>query len=198
MRKWSEETGSPATRLVDGLGIGRSKYYQWRRRYGRVNEHNAWIPRDHWLEGWEKEAIIAIEAREFASSLELAFRIARAFATRVEDVFLYTLEPGEDPASPEARQPLVRLPGRLRNGRLHTGRRAPRRRRAAATGTQTFKAIRPPATQALMQGRDGSEQKVGGQTCRRCGVLHLCAAPDCGMLLFEGRAPLAPCGRHGS
>ncbi len=43
---------------MDGLGIGRSKYYEWRRRYGKVNEHNAWIPRDHWLEDWEKEGII--------------------------------------------------------------------------------------------------------------------------------------------
>jgi transposase InsO family protein len=58
VRKWSEKTGLPATRLVDGLGISRSKYYDWRRRYGKVNEHNAWIPRDHWLEPWEKEAII--------------------------------------------------------------------------------------------------------------------------------------------
>ena len=27
----------------------RSKYYHWRDRYGKVNEHNAWIPRDFWL-----------------------------------------------------------------------------------------------------------------------------------------------------
>ena len=59
MRKWSERTGLPATRLVDGLGIGRSKYYEWRRRYGRVNEHNARVPRDHWPEDWERDAIVA-------------------------------------------------------------------------------------------------------------------------------------------
>jgi len=46
-------------RLVKGLGLSRSKYYDWRRRYGKVNEHNAWIPRDHWLADWEKEAIVA-------------------------------------------------------------------------------------------------------------------------------------------
>ena len=27
-------------------------------RYGCVNEHNGWVPRDFWLEGWEKQAII--------------------------------------------------------------------------------------------------------------------------------------------
>lgn len=26
--------------------------------YGRANAHNGWIPRDHWLEDWEKQAII--------------------------------------------------------------------------------------------------------------------------------------------
>jgi putative transposase len=31
------------------LGISRSKYHDWIDRYGKVNEHNAWVPRDHWL-----------------------------------------------------------------------------------------------------------------------------------------------------
>jgi transposase InsO family protein len=43
---------------VDWLGIGRNQYYRWRERYGKVNEHNGWIPRDFWLEEWEKEAIV--------------------------------------------------------------------------------------------------------------------------------------------
>jgi putative transposase len=40
------------------LGISRSKFYNWRARYGRVNEHNGRIPRDFWLEDWERKAII--------------------------------------------------------------------------------------------------------------------------------------------
>ena len=31
------------------IGIGTSKFYNWKLRYGKVNEHNAWVPRDHWL-----------------------------------------------------------------------------------------------------------------------------------------------------
>ena len=31
------------------IGIRRNKYEDWRSRYGKVNEHNAWVPRDHWL-----------------------------------------------------------------------------------------------------------------------------------------------------
>ena len=58
VHSWSEKTQLPTGRLVGWLGVSRSKYYDWHTRYGRVNEHNAWIPRDFWLEAWEKEAII--------------------------------------------------------------------------------------------------------------------------------------------
>ena len=56
---WSDRTALPTTRLVSWLGIGRSKFYDWKRRYGKVNEHNAWVPRDFWLEEWERQAIEA-------------------------------------------------------------------------------------------------------------------------------------------
>jgi putative transposase len=42
--------------LVLWLGISLSKFYDWRKRYGKVNEHNARIPRDHWLSEEEKRA----------------------------------------------------------------------------------------------------------------------------------------------
>lgn len=35
-----------------------SKYYHWVDRYGKVNEHNAWIPRDNWLLDEERQLII--------------------------------------------------------------------------------------------------------------------------------------------
>ena len=56
--KWSGRTELPATRLVKWIGVGVSKFYDWRKRYGKVNEHNALVPRDHWLETWEREAIV--------------------------------------------------------------------------------------------------------------------------------------------
>jgi putative transposase len=40
------------------LGLATSKWHDWKQRYGKVNEHNAWIPRDHWLEPTEKQAIV--------------------------------------------------------------------------------------------------------------------------------------------
>ncbi|MCX5643638.1 MAG: IS3 family transposase [Phycisphaerae bacterium] len=58
VRYWSERTGISYRRIVQWIGIPRSKFYQWRERYGKVNEHNAWIPRDFWLRDWEKQAIL--------------------------------------------------------------------------------------------------------------------------------------------
>ena len=45
-------------RLVWWLGIARSKFYAWKQRYGKTNEHNGLIPRDFWLLDWEHDAII--------------------------------------------------------------------------------------------------------------------------------------------
>src|SRR5207248_8127601 len=58
VRRWSEATEIGAGRFVGWLGVSSSKFYDWRERYGRVNEHNGWVPRDFWLEDWEKQAII--------------------------------------------------------------------------------------------------------------------------------------------
>ncbi len=40
------------------IGIGRAKFFDWKKRYGKVNEHNGWIPRDHWIEEHEQQAIL--------------------------------------------------------------------------------------------------------------------------------------------
>jgi transposase InsO family protein len=58
VRRWNERTEISAGQFVGWLGITSSKFHDWRRRYGKVNEHNAWIPRDWWLDDWEKQAII--------------------------------------------------------------------------------------------------------------------------------------------
>lgn len=55
---WSRRTGLTQLALVGWLGITPSKYFDWKKRYGRVNEHNGQIPRDFWLEDWERTAIV--------------------------------------------------------------------------------------------------------------------------------------------
>ncbi len=63
VNRWSGKTEFGAGRFVGWLGIASSKFYHWKSRFGKVNEHNAWIPRDHWLDDWEKQAILDFEAR---------------------------------------------------------------------------------------------------------------------------------------
>jgi len=53
----------PAERFIAWLGVARGKFFDWKKRYGKANEHNGHIPRDHWLEDWEKHAIIEFHGR---------------------------------------------------------------------------------------------------------------------------------------
>ena len=63
VRRWSEKSEIGVGRFIAWLGVSTSKFYDWRQRYGCVNEHNGWIPRDFWLEEWEKESIIAFHLK---------------------------------------------------------------------------------------------------------------------------------------
>lgn len=63
VRRWSEKTEISAGRFIHWLGVAESKFYHWRERYGHVNEHNGWVPRDYWLEDWEKQAIIGFHLK---------------------------------------------------------------------------------------------------------------------------------------
>ncbi len=57
-RLWSNKTEIPLKCFISWLSVARSKFYSWTERYGKVNEHNAPIPRDFWLESWERDAIV--------------------------------------------------------------------------------------------------------------------------------------------
>jgi transposase InsO family protein len=64
---WSEKTELPEKAFVGWLDLYDSKYFDWKKRYGKANEHNAKVPRDHWL---TKEEIAAIEAYAVAHPLD--------------------------------------------------------------------------------------------------------------------------------
>jgi transposase InsO family protein len=49
--------------LLGWLGLGTSKFHDWKKRYGKVEEHNGKIPRDFWLEDWERQAILDFHDR---------------------------------------------------------------------------------------------------------------------------------------
>ena len=63
VRRWSERTEISVGRFIHWLRVTASKFYDWRQRYGCVNEHNGWVPRDFWLEPWEKDAIIGFHLK---------------------------------------------------------------------------------------------------------------------------------------
>jgi putative transposase len=90
VRHWSERTEIPGRRFVARLGISLSKFYTWQARYGRANEHNACVPRDWWLEDWEKKAIVDFH---FQNPLEgyrrLAFMMLDADVVAVSPSSVY-------------------------------------------------------------------------------------------------------------
>ena len=45
------------------MSLGTSKFHDWKKRYGKVEEHNGKIPRDFWLEDWERQAILDFHDR---------------------------------------------------------------------------------------------------------------------------------------
>jgi len=63
IRTWTDKTGLAIDRLLQWLDLSAGKYYDWRQRYGQTNQHNGWVPRDFWLEEWEKKAILEFQER---------------------------------------------------------------------------------------------------------------------------------------
>jgi hypothetical protein len=57
VRAWTDKTEIAVSRILPWIGVGTSKFHDWKARFGKVNEHNAWVPRDHWLTDAEKEGI---------------------------------------------------------------------------------------------------------------------------------------------
>ena len=56
--EWSEKTELPIRQFLLWLTLSVSQFYRWKQRYGKANEHNGKIPRDFWLEDWERQAIL--------------------------------------------------------------------------------------------------------------------------------------------
>ena len=104
IRHWAGRTGLSVLLLIGWLAIARSKFNRWSRRLGTPNQHNATVPRDFWLEDWEKAAIIAfqdlypLDVAERRSWFSRTFddgaparRLARALKYRRDHAALTTL-----------------------------------------------------------------------------------------------------------
>lgn len=77
-------------RFIRWLGIAQSKFHDWKKRYGLANEHNGLVPRDWWLEAWEKDAIIAFYAKHSLEGYRrLAFMMLDADVVAVSPSSVY-------------------------------------------------------------------------------------------------------------
>lgn len=56
--QWTAKTGLASGLFIKWLGVSVKKFYSWRHRYGQANQNNGKVPRDFWLQDWEKAAII--------------------------------------------------------------------------------------------------------------------------------------------
>jgi len=63
IRELAKLTELPVGRIRGWSGLGKGKYYDWVKRFGKANEHNATIPRDHWLTDDEKQDILDYHER---------------------------------------------------------------------------------------------------------------------------------------
>ena len=59
VRYWSELTELPGRRFLEWIELSPRKFGRWQQRFGKLNEHNGLIPRDHQIEDWERQTIIA-------------------------------------------------------------------------------------------------------------------------------------------
>ena len=99
--RWSGKTGIAIRVLVLWLGVSLSKFYDWRTRYGKVNEHNAQVPRDHWLGRWEKQAIVAYEREHpLEGYRRLTFMMLDDDVTAVSPPTVYRVLKAAGPARP--------------------------------------------------------------------------------------------------
>ena len=78
---WSQRAELTYKRLLGWIELSPRKYHRWRERYGKANEHNGKVPRDHWLEDWEKLSII-----EFARKYPLEGYRRLAFMMLDQDI----------------------------------------------------------------------------------------------------------------
>lgn len=57
-RSWAEKANLKLIQIITWVGLHKGKFYDWQKRYGKVNTHNSSVPRDHWISEHEKQKIV--------------------------------------------------------------------------------------------------------------------------------------------
>ena len=92
--------------MIGWIGLARQKFASWRQRYGRANEHNGLVPRDFWLEEWEKLAIIAFyQAHPLEGYRRITFMMLDASIVAVSPASVYRVLTSAGLLKPWARAP---------------------------------------------------------------------------------------------
>ncbi len=58
IQHWNQRSEVTCLQLINWLGINRGRYYEWVKRKDKPNEHNAPIPKSHWVLESERLAIV--------------------------------------------------------------------------------------------------------------------------------------------
>lgn len=58
VHRWEERAEMKRGLFLHVLGLRRNKFCSWEERYGKENCHNGKMPRDFWVEDWEREKIV--------------------------------------------------------------------------------------------------------------------------------------------
>ena len=58
VQRWVPKSGVTQRKMLKWIGISAGKLHDWQQRHGQENKHNAVLPRQLWLDDWEKMAIL--------------------------------------------------------------------------------------------------------------------------------------------
>ena len=64
LKRMNTLTEIPFQSLLGWCELCPRKFARWRGRYGKANEHNAQVPRDHWLEEDGDSAVLRLTTKE--------------------------------------------------------------------------------------------------------------------------------------
>jgi len=106
VQRYAEKTGRSRSSLVARIGIGRDKFYDWRRRRGRSNDHNGALPRNFHLQEWERGAILDFQTRHPEEGYRrLSFMMLDADIAATSPSSVYRVLKAEDRIRPTTGKP---------------------------------------------------------------------------------------------
>ena len=89
IKKMSRKTVYSKLQLCKRLGLSRSKFYNWSKRYGLENEPVV-IPKDYWITEFEKLAAVEFYKQHYEEGYRaLAYRMIDQYVASISPSSLY-------------------------------------------------------------------------------------------------------------